>query len=705
MLKISEDWAIQSFSQVYMGNSLKEMILALKENKSNIIVGFDQNKNIVGYLNHEHLLELCLVKELNEKIDENQFTKDYHSLKLDEEIAEAEIKKHNCYLISDDDNVLVGVFSQKELQEKYRHKRLIFVESVIEHAQMGFLAIDKEARINVLNKRGRAIAEIDGGPESVHNKNFSELYDDPSILDVLDNQVEQINCSFNFDDVRLLINRSPVYFNEEFLGVVSVYEDHQHLEEMSLQLELVQNLNKELSTIVDSIYDAILVVSKDGTILRISDKNCYEFWGVEASEILNSNLFDLEKKGLFKPSVTRYVIENNKKVSVIQENQFGRKILAVGNPVFDESGKLDRVVIASRDITEIAELKKELQEAKSETEKYKIEVELLKSPPKLKRDFVFKSQPMKNLFSNMLRIAKVDSTVLIYGESGVGKEVIVENIHHMSNSRKNHPFIKVNCGAIPENLLESELFGYEKGSFTGALSKGRQGMFELANKGTLFLDEIGEMPLNLQVKLLQAIQDLKIMRIGGSSPIPVDIRIIVATNKNLEDLIEKNLFREDLYYRLAVLPLYIPPLRERSEDIEALVYYFLQKLNEKYQYNKFFSEDAIDVLKAYHWPGNVRELQNIVERAVVSFGDSLITAEDLISVLFQSNKVEKRIRISKIMPLKTAQDMVEEQLLKMALNKYKSTTQIAKVLEVSQATAWRKIKNIKDNKNRVTKDD
>jgi transcriptional regulator with PAS, ATPase and Fis domain len=228
----------------------------------------------------------------------------------------------------------------------------------------------------------------------------------------------------------------------------------------------------------------------------------------------------------------------------------------------------------------------------------------------------------------VVRIAKTDSTCIISGESGVGKEVVLNMIHALSE-RKAFPLVKVNCAAIPETLLESELFGYEKGAFTGAYQR-KAGKFELANKGTIFLDEIGDIPLVLQSKLLRVIQEKEVERLGGAHPIKVDVRIIAATNRNLEEEVRKGAFREDLYYRLNVVNIVVPPLRERREDIPLLIDFFLKKYNLKHKKNvKGLTRETRDIMVKYDYPGNVRELENIVERAIVLTRGDHITSQDL----------------------------------------------------------------------------
>lgn len=286
------------------------------------------------------------------------------------------------------------------------------------------------------------------------------------------------------------------------------------------------------------------------------------------------------------------------------------------------------------------------------------------------------------------KVSDVPSGILLYGETGVGKEVIA-NLIHQCNNEKDTPFIKLNCGAIPENLIESELFGYEKGAYTGANIKGKTGFIQLAHKGVLFLDEIGELPLSSQVKLLRVLQEKKIVKLGGTQEIDVDVQVIAATNRDLSVEIKKGNFRSDLYYRLNVIPISIPPLRERKEDIIPLITYFNDKFNKQYDRNHHFSAKALDLLKAYDWPGNVRELQNVIERLIVTAETQTIGEKDLpISV----NRNQNPIQVNSIIPLKIAIETTERRLLELASSKYSTTVEISKALSIDQSTVSRKLK-------------
>lgn len=316
------------------------------------------------------------------------------------------------------------------------------------------------------------------------------------------------------------------------------------------------------------------------------------------------------------------------------------------------------------------------------------------------KGIVTKSEEMKLIYDTAQRVANIDATVLILGETGVGKDVLANYIYANSLRAKEGEFIKVNCGAIPAELLESELFGYEKGAFTGASSEGKPGLFELADKGMIFLDEIGELSLNLQVKLLRVLQEGEIQRIGGSRPKKVNVRIISATNRDLKEMVDRGKFREDLYYRLNVIPIHIPPLRERRADILPLTKLYLEKMNEKYQLNKELDYSLKSFFMSYNWPGNVRELSNLIERLVVTTREDRIFLDDLPSEYLNSENYTS----DKILSLKEAVENAERKVLSLAAEKYSNTYEIAKALDSSQPTIVRKLKKYNIEINHKGKD-
>lgn len=437
----------------------------------------------------------------------------------------------------------------------------------------------------------------------------------------------------------------------------------------------------EFQSILDSVNDAIFIDDKDGYTLWCN-KACFDLYKITPDEVVGTHITDLEERGFFSPSVARIVLEKKRETTIIHENKDGRKLLSTGIPILDEDGRISKVITTSRDITELSLLQNKLEASKD-----------MKANATFEKFFeqgvVANSSAMYNVLQLAKRLSTVDSTVLITGESGVGKGVIAHYLHE-NGDRRHAPFITVNCGAIPENLMESELFGYEKGAFTGARSDGKQGVFEAAQNGTIFLDEISELPLNLQVKLLQVIQDRYIVRVGGTERIPVDVRIISATNRDLHALVQKQKFREDLYYRLNVVPIIVPPLRDRKDDILPLIQQFIHKYNHKYQQNKRLHKDALEVLLHFDWPGNIRELQNIVERLILTTNSDLISVRHLPLFLLKSTSAHLR-HDGGHQTLAMAVEAAETAVLKSALEKHKTTRAMAEALDVSQPTIVRKL--------------
>ena len=446
-----------------------------------------------------------------------------------------------------------------------------------------------------------------------------------------------------------------------------------------------QDSNFELAAIINSSYDGIFITDGEGKVLRFN--KAYErITGIELKDAVGKNMHDLVQEGVYDQSVTLLVIQSKKTETINQTiKQTNKTILVTGNPIFDRQGRLFRVVTNVRDITDLVHVQNQLLASKEQSRKYKAELEHLRSLHNRHADIIYSSQAMSHVIELATKVADVDSNVLITGESGTGKELIAKLIHNAGKGAKK-PFIKINCGAIPEQLLESELFGYEAGAFTGAKKEGKPGMFELANDGTLFLDEIGDLPAVLQVKLLRAIQEKEVMRVGGIKPVHVNVRIITATHRDLFSMVKNKQFREDLYYRLMVVPIKIPPLRERREDIPLLVMHFLDKFNSKFALNKYLAPSVIDSLMGYCWPGNVREMQNVIERMVVT------SVNDELGEHYLPDTIYKKTRYipHKSTKLKDAMEEMEAYLIRQAHIKYGSWQKVAAELGVDRTTIFRK---------------
>ncbi|MDR3331830.1 MAG: sigma 54-interacting transcriptional regulator [Synergistaceae bacterium] len=460
----------------------------------------------------------------------------------------------------------------------------------------------------------------------------------------------------------------------------------------SMVTDSYDNLESDIMAIFSSNYDVIYSSNASGITQKVSGA-CEELWGLKPSSLIGRSVFDLEREGVYQPSVTRMVLEAEQRRQTFQTTKTGRRLMVLGTPIKNKDGKTIRIINLSRDISSETGMKAEMENIRHLFNAYSQQSLGARSPNTWSNhQFIYTSNAMARVARMALKVSDVDSTVLITGESGVGKEIIASFIH--ANSRRSgKPFIKVNCGAIPESLLESELFGYEKGAFTGANKEGKPGMFELAHNGTLLLDEISEISKNMQVKMLRALQERTIMRIGGTKQVSVNVKIIAASNKDLEREMFEGRFRQDLFYRLNIVPIHIPALRERPEDVPSLTMFFLNRFNEQHNKNKAIDSEAIKRFQEQRWHGNIRELQNVVERLVVLTDKDLITEADLPPEFFEGN-MENDITVNRIMPLKEALIRVEQQLMRMAAEKYGTTTKIAEALGVDQSTISRKLRKV-----------
>ncbi|WP_134704722.1 sigma 54-interacting transcriptional regulator [Ammoniphilus sp. YIM 78166] len=459
---------------------------------------------------------------------------------------------------------------------------------------------------------------------------------------------------------------------------------------------------QQQQSVIDQSYDGILIADAQGDILYIN-KAFEQMTLLKKSELEGKHMTDLVNKGLFRnESVVMKTLQTGKPYTNVQSyKNSGLHTLVTAAPVHDERGELKFVLANVRDISELTRLQKQLETSQEKLKQ--LQFENMKSTGKL----IAYSEEMEAVLDLVYHVASSDSTVLLLGESGVGKEVMAKILHENSSRVETGTFMKVNCGAIPPNLLESELFGYDQGAFTGAKKGGKPGIFELAHNGTLFLDEIGELPLDMQVKLLRVLQEQEIMRVGGVTPVKIHVRIIAATNRDLEDMIKQGTFRQDLYYRLNVVPIKIPPIRERKADIVPLLGHFLKFFNEKYHYSKKFSSEAVDQLMMYGFPGNVRELSNLVERLVLTCREDIMDVRHLPSNVVQDiSQTESRLKVAEpreeediLMlgwddPLQEENrfEQLEKEALVKALKRYGSVRKTGKAMGVSHTTVLKKMK-------------
>jgi PAS domain S-box-containing protein len=450
---------------------------------------------------------------------------------------------------------------------------------------------------------------------------------------------------------------------------------------------------------VDKLHQGILEVFSEG--IYVSDakgrtlavNRMYEqLTGLKREDIIGKLVTDLKKQGSFDVVLNPEIVISGQHKTSMQITKTGKRVLLNGYPILDESGKVALVITFVRDITLLSQMKDQIAKQQEIIEKCREVNRQNKKGLLIGNPIVFKSENMLNLMELLKKIAKTEATVLLLGETGAGKDVLSRKIHEYS-PRNNEPFLKIDCSTIPENLIESELFGYDSGAFSGANSKGKVGLFEMADKGTLFLDEIGEIPLQLQAKLLRVLQDQEFMHVGSTKVKKVNVRFIAATNRNLEEEVKKGNFRSDLYYRLRVAVLEIPPLRERKADILAMIRCFLEKYNAKYRKNISFTKEFENSLLNYKWPGNVREMDNFIQSLVVTHENEILDVSDIPHYLLLNSAEFDQSGIN--VADKSLDELIsdyEKSLIKKALDLHGSVAKAAKILKVDRSTIFRKAK-------------
>lgn len=441
--------------------------------------------------------------------------------------------------------------------------------------------------------------------------------------------------------------------------------------------------------VCQNLYDGIHITDGEGVIVFINDAYT-RTTGIRPEQVLGRRVSEIEGL-LYKGSVTGQVLKTKKRVnSMATILELGKEVLVTGTPVFDEAGNIKLVVTNTRDFPELKRLEHQLHTLTEERKKVHQELAFLRRQQAGGRELVYRSEAMESVMELVRTVAQTDVTVLITGESGTGKELIASELYQGS-ARRDKPFIKVNCAAIPAELLESELFGYEEGAFTGARRSGKAGMFELADTGMILLDEIGDMPLTLQTKLLRVLQQRELIRVGGSRPVKLDLRVVAATNKNLREEVRQGRFREDLYYRLNVVPIELKPLRERQTDIPLLAERFCRDFCKKYGRDMRITPDGLQLLTEYPWPGNIRELENLIERLIVTNGEGgAVTRGHVLAALSSSGSFHGSSAAAGT--LKQQVSAYEREIVLQAVKREGSIRRAAKALGVDHSTLVKKLR-------------
>ncbi|MFE4427321.1 sigma-54 interaction domain-containing protein [Peribacillus butanolivorans] len=667
---------------VNIQSTIGSVIQKLSDHKANIVFVKDKG-SLVGYSTME-----ILMHQIAQKEDLSQPISYKNDILKVPQFTPVEFFHNVSLIIGEDANgEIVGYTTIEQARNKISELNLRDLNLLLHGAGVGIVRTNIDYQIEYLNETAESILGL--------HRSFLQFRDYKMLL-TIDKNLDRVmtgetlinvNASINFKHT--VGNFYPLRMEDKIKGLIHIFFSREVFEDSVKELDFVRNLNSDLQTVYASSQEQILVIDESGKIIRVAGMFLHDFWKVDNPEnIIGKHISEFTRKNIFQPNVFELCKKQMKKVTSIQDSMGKSRVWSVATPVYHE-GKLEKVVVLSRDIT---------QERSSILDQSDEGFQPLQDHDDLninEKQLVYRSKTIERLVVEIKRVAQFNSTILLEGESGVGKEVFVHHIHSAS-PRSNKQLVRINCGAIPENLIESELFGYEKGAFTGADKNGKAGLFEIADDSTLFLDEIGELPLNMQVKLLRVLQEREVTRIGGTQPKPVNVRIITATNKDLRELVDQGEFREDLYYRLYVIPFSIPPLRERKEDIFPLAIYFLEQFKKMYDIKKSFTPEAIEVLETYAWPGNVRELQNIVERLTLLGEGEWIKREHALKFLYgEVQKKKTQLMVLEIMPLKEAVEELETQLIQRGMQKYGTADKLSKVLGVSPATISRRMKKLK----------
>ena len=564
---------------------------------------------------------------------------------------------------------------------------LTHLQALADATDRNLLAIDNRGQVTLLS--ALAAERLEMGPGTSLKIAYPGFW--RQVKQVIDGKRKNTELTLRIAGREYLAGVNPYRIEGVVRGAVCVLVDGSQLDTMTRRLPSFQILSRELDTIIDSSSDGLFVCDAEANVIRMNPAS-EKIHQLAASEIIGRNMRELIESGFIDRSAALEASHSKRRVSLLQDKD-GRKLMSIATPVFDEQGELIRVVVSERDITEIDNLQRELEKQEAFKDGFRDQMRAMQQTELESRQIIARSPAMIRALEQAMKAAKADSSVLLLGESGVGKGLIADLLHQRS-PRHEAPLIKINCGAIPESLIEAELFGYEKGAFTGALASGKPGHFELADGGTLFLDEIAELPPAAQVKLLHFLEDGRITRLGDTRSRSVNVRILAATHQDLSQRVEEGQFRLDLYYRLNVIPIQVPALRERSDCLVPLIRHYIDHFCALAGSKKRLSKAALDALTRYPYPGNVRELMNICERLVVMTETDLIGPADLPSQISQSEgeAVLPGQPLSLHKPLQQTLNEIEKELLARACRDCGNQTEIATALGINQSTVARKLK-------------
>ncbi|WP_335870827.1 sigma 54-interacting transcriptional regulator [Bacillus sp. 2205SS5-2] len=577
-------------------------------------------------------------------------------------------------VVVDDRHRPIGLFTKTDMISALFQRTQSFsyqLQQILQSSQLGAIMTDEQYTILFNNEKAGQLLN----QQTLEGRKLYEFF--PSLNE---GKIKRLKVQDHF----VLFRMSSFERGLNQKGYISFLQDVSDAEEMASELKVVQQMKNVLETAMEHAYDGIVMVNKVGEIQLISPPMC-ELFSIERKSVLGKSISSV----LPQLNITSVIQTHHAEVSDVLEIQ-GIKYIVNRLPIIEDGEVIGAIgKVTYRQLDEVKKVLKKLEQMENQVQYYKNQLKQKDSSQYQWEHIRTRDEEMEKLIRTAIKAARGLSTILIRGESGTGKELFAHSIH-ASSGRQSKPFVTVNCAAIPEQLLESEFFGYEEGAFTGAAQKGKIGKFDLANGGTLFLDEIGDMSLTLQAKMLRVLQEKEFYRVGGTKRVKVDVRIIGATNQPLERLVEEGDFREDLYYRLNVISLHIPPLRNRSTDVELLVHHFMEHFNSILGTSVVgINKDALQYLRSYHWPGNVRELSNVIERAMTFAEHGQIQKEDLPDNLIMHVQASKPSPSNQTMR-ELQWDAIEDAITVSKGNKSKA----AELLGISRSSLYEKLKKL-----------
>ena len=577
----------------------------------------DDDGMLIGLLTKTHLIQAIAQKcDISSQRVRDVMTSKVFSLKdttpADTLQQNNLLAKYGRFPVVNANNQPIGFLTRTDMVRYLSEKSISMAEefeAVLHSVSNGVIAINAAGNVTIFNPAAQTITGMKA--ENVVGRSINDVIPHTGLMRVLETGIVETPHKMKAGNSQIMTKRSPIIKNNKIVGAVAIFQDVTELQKVASELEEVKDLKSTLDSIVNSIFDCIVVVDKNG-IVTMMNEAYGEFLNIDPKKAVGKHITDVIE------NTRMHIVAQTGKPEICDMQKIGEHNTVVTRIPIVKDGAVTGAVgkMVFRDVKDLRILARKLTSLQSELDYYKEELRKVQGGKYTIDSIIGSGEKIQWLKMIALRAAKGNSTVLVTGESGTGKELFAQAIHYASD-RRHGPFIKINCASIPENLLESELFGYEDGAFTGARKGGKPGKFEMANGGTIFLDEIGDMSMPMQAKLLRVLQEREVERVGGTKTTPVDVRVIAATNQDLDAMMAQGTFRQDLYYRLNIISIHIPPLRERREDIPELCAALLGKINRSLQFDVAgVAPEGLRMLTEYDWPGNVRELENVLERSV-----------------------------------------------------------------------------------------